>query len=96
MSCNFLGSSCTQTSPCCDGFNCNTAGVCDFYQFNANTSCPKGYSKVYTTDSAGICALDLKTEGNWIIWLVIIIFCIVILALIGFTVYKVMKHKKHN
>lgn len=60
MSCNFLGSSCTATSPCCDGFNCNTGGVCDFYKFSSTQSCPSGYSKVYTSSDAGLCALDLK------------------------------------
>lgn len=94
MSCNFLGSNCTTTSPCCDGFNCNNAGVCDFYDFNTTKDCPKGYSKVYTTDNAGICALDLKTEGSWIIWIVIILFCIVIFSLIGYVIYRVIKHKK--
>jgi len=96
MSCNFLGSSCTTTSPCCDGFNCNNGGVCDFYTFNSTQSCPSGYSKVYTSDSAGLCALDLTTQGGWMKWVLIIFFIVIILALIGFTAYKVIKHRKNK
>jgi hypothetical protein len=94
MNCNFVGSTCTESSPCCDGFNCNTAGICDFYEFNANKNCPAGYSKVYTTDNAGLCALDIQKQGGWVIWLVIIIFCVVVLSLIIYTVYKLIKHKR--
>lgn len=96
MSCNFLGSSCTATSPCCDGFNCNTGGVCDFYKFNSTQSCPSGYSKVYTSSDAGLCALDLNTQGSWMIWVIIVFFIIIILALIGFTAYKIIKHRKNK
>lgn len=94
MSCNFLGESCTSTSPCCDGFNCNTEGICDFYKYSDTQKCPKGYSNVNITGSSGICALDLKTEGSWIIWIVIIIFCVVIVGLVLFVVYKIIKHRK--
>lgn len=94
MSCKFLGSTCTDTIPCCDGFNCNNAGICDFYTFNSTQSCPKGYSQVYTSDGAGICALDLKTTGSWVITLLIIIFIIIIVALVCFTAYKIYKHHK--
>lgn len=94
MSCNFLGSTCTDTSPCCDGFNCNTGGVCDFYSFSSTQNCPKGYSKVYTSDNAGICAIDLKTQGGWLIWVIIIFILLAILGVICFTIYKIIKNRK--
>jgi len=99
MSCNFLGDYCSSTSPCCDGFQCSSNGVCDFYSFNATTSCPKGYSKVYTSSDSGLCAVDLKTQDNNILILVFIIVIILVTVVICFMfwkVYKFYKAKKHG
>lgn len=98
MSCSFLGEACTSTTPCCDGFKCNSNGVCDFYTFDSSTSCPGGYSKVYTSQNGGLCAVDLQTEGSTFLWILFFIVIVVVLAvcsLIGWKTYKYVKHHKH-
>lgn len=96
MSCNFLGDYCSTDSPCCDGFECSSNGVCDFYSFNATTPCPKGYSNVYTSSDSGLCAVDLKTQNSNILMLIFIIVIILVTVVLCFMCWKVYKRIKSH
>lgn len=86
MSCNFLGDDCSESSPCCDGFQCNNSGLCDFYRYNSTKGCPRGYSKM----AGGLCGVDSNAYSPMFLTFTIILVILIVIIFVSIIIWRLI------